>query len=73
MIDEIKEKLKLSIEHSYSIVKSDTVITTMNDNEFKDFEACYEFATKEELLDLLKVYHKEVKRVKMDIKEIIEE
>lgn len=72
MSADIKERLKLSIEFEYSFLKNNTLITVMSDMEMKALEDCYDVATKEELLDLVKVYHKEVKRLKLDIKEIIE-
>lgn len=71
-MEHMKEKLRLSIEFQYRTMKNGTLLTIMNDSEIKDLEECLDVATKEELMDLIKVYHKEVKRIKLDVKEIIE-
>jgi hypothetical protein len=71
-MEHMKEKLKLSIEFQYRTMKNGTILTIMDDKEIKTLEECLDVATKEELMDLIKVYHKEVKRIKLDIKEIIE-
>jgi hypothetical protein len=72
VINEIKEKLRLSINHKYQTIKNNSLYTILNDEELKEVEECLEFATKEELMEYIKVYHKEVKRIKLDVKEIIE-
>lgn len=70
---DIKEKLQLSINHEYSFKnKMNDLVCIMKDTELDELEHCLEIATKEELFDFIKVYHKEVKRLKMDVKEIIE-
>lgn len=69
---EIKEKLKLSINHEYTFMKKGFLVSMMNDSELNELERAIEVVDKEDLFDLIKVYHKEVKRLKTDIKEIIE-
>jgi hypothetical protein len=72
-MENMKEKLNLSINHEYTFRnKIGDLVSMMNDNELDELHEGLEVATKEELFDLIKVYHKEVKRLKLDIKEIIE-
>lgn len=70
--DEIKEKLQYTIDFQYRVMKDNTIITILNDQELAEIEEVKDLASKEELFDLIKIYHEELKRLRKDIKEIIE-
>jgi hypothetical protein len=72
LIDKIKEKLQYTIDFQYRIMKENTIVTILSDNELEQIEQVKELATKEELFDLIKIYHYELKRLRKDVKEIIE-
>lgn len=70
--EQIKEKLQYTIDFQYRVMKDGTILTILNDQELKEIEEMKEFASKEELFDLIKIYHQELKRLRKDIKEIID-
>lgn len=70
--DMIKEKLQYTIDFQYRIMKENTIVTILSDEELDQIEQVKELATKEELFDLIKIYHCELKRLRKDVKEIIE-
>jgi len=72
IIDDIKEKLYYTINFQYRLLKEDTVLTVLTDDELEQIEQLKDHATKEELFDLIKIYHLELKRLRKDIMEIIE-
>ena len=72
-MEQMKEKLRLTLNHEYSFInKIGDLVCLMDDNELDGLFEALDLITKEELFDFIKVYHKEVKRLKLDIKEIVE-
>jgi hypothetical protein len=70
--EKIKEKLQYSIDFQYRIMKDNTIVTILTDEELDQIEKMKNYASNEELFDLIKIYHEELKRLRKDIKEIIE-
>lgn len=70
--ENIKDKLQYTIEFQYRIMKDNTVVTVLDDEELEIIEKMLGYASKEELFDLIKIYHSELKRLRKDIREIIE-
>ena len=72
IVENIKEKLQYTIEFQYRVMKDNTIVTVLDDEELKVIEKMMDYASKEELFDLVKIYHQELKRLRKDIKEIID-
>jgi hypothetical protein len=72
VIEKIKEKLQYTIDFQYRVMKDGTITTVLDDEELEVIEKMKDFASKEELFDLINIYHQELKRLRKDIKEIIE-
>jgi L-alanine-DL-glutamate epimerase-like enolase superfamily enzyme len=72
IIEQIKEKLQYTIDFQYRVMKENTIVTILTDEELNQIEEMKELASKEELFDLINIYHQELKRLRKDIKEIIE-
>jgi hypothetical protein len=70
--EKIKEKLQYTIDFQYRTMKDGAIVTVLNDEELNEVEKMKDFASKEELFDLIKIYHEESKRLRKDIKEIID-
>lgn len=72
IVENIKEKLQYTIEFQYRVMKDNTIVTVLDDEELEVIEKMMDYASKEELFDLVKIYHQELKRLRKDIKEIID-
>ena len=70
--ENIKDKLQYTIDFQYRVLKNDTVVTVLDDEELEIIEKMLDYASKEELFDLVNIYHHELKRLRKDIKEIID-
>ena len=70
--ENIKDKLQYTIEFQYRVMKDNTVVTVLDDEELEIIEKMLDYASKDELFDLVNIYHQELKRLRKDIKEIID-